>query len=73
MRAKIYTPVHQHETIEELWEIVSDDNETQLIHAIPPLAVPEIIFYIGRQFQIQNVPAKFGILKGQYIRSIVYF
>lgn len=67
MKIQVFRFRKKHPVIQEIREIVSDKNDDTLIHFVPPMSNPEIIFYIGNKPQIKNVEIINGLIKGQYV------
>lgn len=69
MKGKIYIPEQPHEIVSEIWEIIADADEPILSHFIPPVAVPEMVFFIDNCYQVKNINVAAGFIKGQYTTS----
>jgi len=66
MKIQIFKYKSPHPIIHEIRLVQSDSNTDSLTHFVPPLGNPELLFYIGYERQIKNVPCKKGLIKGQF-------
>ncbi|MBX3240817.1 MAG: helix-turn-helix transcriptional regulator [Chitinophagaceae bacterium] len=66
MKIQIFKHKSPHPTIHEIRLVQSNSKTDTLTHFVPPLGSPELLFYIGNEHQIKNVPCKRGLIKGQY-------
>jgi AraC-like DNA-binding protein len=66
MIVRQYLPKAPSPVVDSIWELIADPGDGQRMHPVPPLGMPELIFFIGQTSPFQGVNAQRCIVKGQY-------